>query len=275
MLWNASRPLPVKAKVTIGSPPPCRLKSLLGVLDVGARQRRVVLDDPVAVRVRSVGVGLLVADDEDALGDVQHLGVGPLLVAEIGERGLAALGRLPVVERLLARLVERVEARGVGRVVVAVVLRLALGGSLDRLVEARDRPLGARVLVRVGLAVLVEDVRFPVVEEELGGRADLLGGALGVLDTGQVDLDLVAAGEEQLRLGDAEGVDALAHDVERALERLLGDLRLLRRRLALVDELHAALEVEPELRVPAGDGEDRPGDEPEDQQQDEGGAAAF
>ena len=45
------------------------------------------------------------------------------------------------------------------------------------------------------------------------------GGALGVVDAGQVDLDLVLTGARQLRLGDAELVDALAHDVEGALER--------------------------------------------------------
>ena len=61
---------------------------------------------------------------------------------------------------------------------------------------------------------------LPVVEVQLGGRADLLRGALGVLDAGQADLDLVVARALELGLGDAERVDALAHDVERAVERL-------------------------------------------------------
>ena len=119
-----------------------------------------------------------------------------------------------------------------------------------------------------------QDVLLPVVEEELGRRADLLGGALGVLDAGQVDLDLVLAGARELRLGDAEGVDAVAHDVERALQRLGGDLRLLRR-LALVDELDAALQVEAELRRLGQDRRGRPCDQTEDDQQDEQVAAAF
>ena len=248
---------------------------LLRVADVGARQRRVVLDDPVAVGLGRVRAGLLVAHDEDALGDLEHLGVRPLLLAEVLERGLARVRRSAVVVRLLGLLVERVEARGVGGVVVAVDLRLALGGLLDGVVEARDRLTAVGVLVRVRLAVLVEDVGFPVVEEQLGGGADLLRGALGVLDARQVDLDLRVAGLQQLRLGDAEGVDALAHDLQRALERLLRDGRLLGRRLALVDELDAALEVEAELGVLLRDDVERPGDQAEDDQQDEERAAAF
>ena len=82
--------------------------------------------------------------------------------------------------------------------------RRALRRLLDRLVEPA---IGCRVLavdVRVRLALRVEEVGLPVVEEQLGGRADLLGGALGVLDARQVDLDLVGAGLVDLRLGDAE-----------------------------------------------------------------------
>ena len=166
---------------------------------------------------------------------------------EAVERLLARRARQAVVERLLGGLVERVEARGGGRLTGRRHLDVALGGALDRVVEAGDRLLPAVDLGVVGLAVLVEDVRFPVVEEELGGGADLARGALGVLDARQVDLDLVLARARDLRLGDAEGVDAVAHDVQRALQRLGVDRRLLGR-LALVDELDAALEVEAELR---------------------------
>ncbi len=185
------------------------------------------------------------------------------------ERGLARLRRLAVVERLLGLLVERVEARRVGGAVVAVALRVALGGLEDRAVEARDRRPAVGVLVRVRPAVLVEDVGFPVVEEQLGGGADLLGGALGVVLARQVDLDLVLAGLEQLRLGHAEGVDAVAHDVQRPLERLAGDRGLLGGRLALVDELDAALEVQAELGVLPGDHVEGRGEQAEHDQQDE------
>ncbi len=248
---------------------------LLRVLDVRAGERRVVGDHPPAVGVRRLGGGLLVAHHEDALGHLEDLRVRALLRGQVLALGLAALGRQPVVQRPVRRLVERVEARAVGGVVVAVGLRLAAGGALDRVLEAGDRLLGVRVLVRVRPAVLVEDVRFPVVEEQLGRGADLALRVLGVLDAWEVDLDLVVAGEQQLGLGDAERVDALAHDVERVLQRLLRDRRLLRRRLARVDQLHAALQVEAEHRVPARDRVDGPRDQREDGQQDEERAAAF
>ena len=82
--WNALRPLSVKSNVTIGPPPPLLVEVLLGVLDVGAGQRRVVLDDPPAVRGRRLLAvladrALLVADDEDADGDLEDLGVLALL----------------------------------------------------------------------------------------------------------------------------------------------------------------------------------------------------
>ena len=38
------------------------------------------------------------------------------------------------------------------------------------------------------------------------------------LTSGSDDVDLVVAGALDLRLGDAEAVDALAHDVDRAVE---------------------------------------------------------
>ena len=125
-----------------------------------------------------------------------------------------------------------------------------------------------RVQVRVGLALVVEDVRFPVVEEQLGGGADLPGGVLGVLDAREVDLDLVLAGSEELGLGDAELVDALLHQVDRALHRVGVD-RLLGGRLRPVDELNTALQVETEHRRLGGDDGDRAADEGDDDEQDE------
>jgi hypothetical protein len=97
----------------------------------------------------------------------------------------------------------------------------------------------------------------------------------GVLDAGEVDLDLAAADQRQLRLGDAERVDALAHDLQRPVQGLLVDLRLLRRGLALVDELDAALEVQAELGLLGRDDHRGGGDQPEDQEQDEQRAAAI
>ena len=97
--------------------------------------------------------------------------------------------------------------------------------------------------------------------------------ALGVLDAGEADRDLVAAEPLDLGLGDAERVDALAHDVDRAVDRLGRDLAL-RRGLALVDELDAALEVEAEARLLGRDHDHRRGQEAEHQQDHEEVASA-
>ena len=184
---------------------------------------------------------------------------------------------LRVLERLLGDLVERVEARrgggdaGVGRRLTSVHLPACLTAA-QRPVIGCWPPLTS---VSVRPALRVEDVRFPVVEVQLGGGADLLGGAVGVRDAREVDLDLLAAEQLQLRLGDAERVDAVAHDLQRAVQRLLVDRRLLRGRLALVDELDAALEVQAELRRLRRDDHRGGGDQSEDQEQDEQRAAAI
>ena len=247
---------------------------LLGVLDVRARQAWVVADDPEPVRGRRRRAGLLVAQHEHAGLNLDDLGALLLRVAQALQRGLARLVGQAVVERLLGDLVERVEARAGRGLAVLGHRDLALGRALDRVVEAGHRLLAAVDLGGVGLAVLVEDVLLPVVEEELGGRADLVGGALGVVDARQVDLDLIVAGTGELGLGDAERVDAIAHDVQRALQRLGRDLRLLGR-LALVDEPDTTLEIEAELRRVGEENGRGARDQPEDDQQDEQMAAAF
>ena len=89
-------------------------------------------------------------------------------------------------------------------------------------------------------------LRLEVVEVELGGGPDPIDRAVGVLDVGQADLDLVGADAGDLGLGDAEGVDAVADDLDRAVDVLAGDLGHLRGRPALVDELGAAAQVEAE-----------------------------
>ena len=85
---------------------------LLRVLDVGAREARVVADDPEAVGVGRVGGRLLVAQDEHAGLDLDDLG---LRLLRRRSRPSSASARdspgMPVVERLLGDLVERVEAR--------------------------------------------------------------------------------------------------------------------------------------------------------------------
>ena len=247
---------------------------LLGVLDVRARQARVVAHDPEPVRRRRLRVALLVAQDEHARLDLDDLRARLLRGAEALERSLARLVGQAVVERLLGDLVKGVEARAGRGLAVLRHRDLALRRLLDRVVKTGDRLLTAVDLRRIGLAALVEDVLLPVVEEQLRRRADLLRGALGVLDARQVDLDLILARPVELGLGDAERVDAVAHDVQRALQRLCGDLRLLGR-LALIDEPDAALEVEPELRRVREENRHRTRDQPEDDQQDQQVAAAL
>ena len=118
-----------------------------------------------------------------------------------------------------------------------------LGGGED----AADRLALVRVLVRVGLAVLVEEVGFPVVEVQLGSGADLVGQILRVLETRDVDFNLVVTRLEKLSFGDTELVDALLHKVERTRHGIWRD-RLLSRWLRLIDELRAALEIQAKNR---------------------------
>jgi len=93
--------------------------------------------------------------------------------------------------------------------------------------------------------------------------------------TSQPDLDLVGAGALDLGLGDAELVDALADDVHGAVERVLRHLGLLRRGLALVDELDAALEVEALLGGLGHDDHEGRDQQAQDHQQDEAVASAV
>jgi hypothetical protein len=253
---------------------------LLGVLDLGAVERRVVVEDEVGVGC-ALGrlVGLLGLDDDRARVDLDDLGVRRLALArKLGDEvGLGVLrpGDEPV-RRGRAEEVVLV----VGRVVV-VVDRRALGGALDRVVEREAghlpglRAAGDVGVARIGLEVGPEDVLLPVVEEELGHLADLLLRPLRVLDVGQADRDLVAARALDLRLGDAELVDALAHDVDGAVDRVLRDLGLGGGRLGLVDELDAPLEVESQPRLLRRDDDGRGGDQARDEEQDQPVAAAI
>ena len=126
---------------------------------------------------------------------------------------------------------------------------------LDRLAADRDRRPGER--------------RLEVEELELRGRADDLGGRLRILDAGELDDDLVVALRADLGLRDAELVDAVPHDLDRALEVLLGELAV-RRRNRLQRDLEAALQVEAERRLlverRARDREQRDADERRDEQ---------
>ncbi len=203
------------------------LRLALRVLRVLVRRTRrgvVVGQQVLAVRGRVV------------LALAERLLVGADRQAVRAEQVVLVAGGVVLLVGLFRR---QVRAR---RHVVLLGLRLLLRSHLGGLVER----LGARVRgVRPAVA---EYVRLPVVELELRRRAHLVDGALRVLHVRQADRDLVAAGALDLGLGDAQGVGALADRVERVVERLRGDRRDLRRRLALVDELGAALQVKAQAR---------------------------
>jgi hypothetical protein len=231
---------------------------LLGVLDVGAAQDRIVVEHVPLVGLLLGLVGLLGPDDDRALVDLRDLelrvGDAERAVRRLAQRRLAV--GLQRRQRLLGTADDRLLLLGdavvLARVrVQRVFVRRPLGGDLQRLEQrtgggtGAGRPIARHVGVgRVRQAVVAEDVLLPVVEEHLGDLADLALGFGRVLDVRQVDVDLVGSGAQDLRLRDAELVDALAHDVQRALERVAGDLGGELGRLGLVDEADAALEIQ-------------------------------
>ena len=79
-------------------------------------------------------------------------------------------------------------------------------------------------------------------EPELGGGADQVEGSLLLVDAGELHDDRVALPGD-LRLGHAEGVDAVADDLDRLVEGLVAG-----RLGGLEHHRHAALEVEAQLR---------------------------
>ncbi len=248
--------------------------ALLGVRDVGSAERRTVADHPPTVGLRGVGLSalLLVAQHDDARRHFENLRARPLLVGQTVQELFAVALVGPTIEQLVRELVERVVA---GARVWILVERRAFGGALDGVVLPGDGALAAIDEIGIRPAILVEDVRFPVVENHLGGGADLLGHAIRVFDAGKVDFKLILAGNQQFRLGDAELVDAVAHDLQRALKRFFGDHRYLLGRLGPVDQLHAALKIEAQAGLPGSDDRDRNGDQPENGEQDEKAPAAI
>ena len=130
---------------------------------------------------------------------------------------------------------------------VEEVVRRSVGGSRAALTAQEveqtisgDRPLGAD---RGPDEVLLE-----VEELELRGLPDQLGGLLRIGDAGELDDDLVVALLADLGLGDAELVDAVPHDVHRAIEVLVGE-RVALGRNGFQHHLEPALEIEAERRT--------------------------
>ena len=146
-------------------------------------------------------------DDDRALRDAEHL---------------AALGHLRVLprEELLARADRPFEH-------AAVLGEEVVGG---RALRRRAAPAAQELEERIGRdGALSADGRagqvlLEVEELELGRLPDQLGGLLGVGDAGELDDDLVAALLAKLGLRDAELVDAVPHDVDGAIEVVVGQL---------------------------------------------------
>ena len=230
---NALRPLSEKSIVTIGGPPAPFSKVCSGFLmSEPLRTGLSLMTHQLSTWPRCWSTGRRSSSRSTMMpsgtSSTSARSVSFCDVEVLTQRLLVLLGA-PVEQRRVRLVVERVPKAG-GRVVV-VDLRRALRRALDRVVETA-RLLTPVDLLRVGLAVRVEDVRLPVVKVHLGRRADLIGGALGVLDARQADVDLVPTGLQQLWLRHPERVHALAHDVQSPLQRLRRNRWLLRRRLA-------------------------------------------
>ena len=149
-----------------------------------------------------------------------------------------------------------------GRVRAVLDERLLAGEeSVERLLGNRE----ALCADRRGL-----EVRLQVEELELGRLAEDLDHLLRVLQPREVDHDLVVALCADLGLRDAQSIDAVAQDLDRAVE--VGLLqRPVRRRYRLERHLEPALEVEAERRLllerRAGKGDQSDGDQAGDDQQ--------
>ena len=159
-------------------------------------------------------------DDDHVLGHGQH------------PRALGHLSLLAVLLDVLRREELRARLRRADDDLALGLLPLVLG--LDEVERRRRRPSWLRLLrrerskievVRDREALEVErdardQVALQVVELELRGLADQLRGALLVVDAGQLDDDLVAALLADLRLGDADAVDAVVDDRRPIVEDL-------------------------------------------------------
>ncbi len=280
-----------------------RRVGLFGVGDVVARERRVVLQREPAGLGGFVDLAVLFGgvfgDQDRALGDFDDDPVfGQFLAGRADVE--VFLGELGAGQQLVLGVVgEEVEAGPGDRAlffaaVDRFLFRGELGGRVGGRVGAGDDqllgleafgvPTGGfpflfegfersrrRLLTGMGAdhGLGADQVRLPVVEVELGGAADLFGGAVGIGDAGQADGDLVVAEAGHFGLGDAELVDPLFDDVDRVFDVFTGDRFTFVGRLTLVNELEAALEVEAELRFLDSDDDARGDHEPEHEQQNE------
>ena len=238
---NFFSPAPVNCIVTIGWFD-LRVEVLPGTaqLEVGARHlrdlRRVVVQQVPQPRGRRPDARADVVrgtrDDDGARGYGEQLEPFRHLAAVLAQRH--RLGR----DRARGELFLRVEE--------PVLLRRSL--CRKRLLTCEQRV--HRVLRDWGAAGVDRGrckIRLEVEELELRRLADDLRRGSGILDAGQLNRDLIVALLANLGLGDAEPVDAVAHDRDRAVEVGLRQRPVLRQH-GLQRHLEPALKIEAECR---------------------------
>src|SRR5262249_48190212 len=142
----------------------------------------------------------------------------------------------------------------------------------DRVVVAAEGGLAAGDVRRRWVG---DDVRLPVVEVELRRLADLLARPGRIGDVRQPDPDRVRADPGDLRLGDAERVGPLPDDLDRPVDVVAADGRVLRGRSGLEDQLGAALQIEAQGRLLGRHDDARPDHEQGHEGQNEDVASAI
>ncbi len=208
---------------------------------------RVVVEEVVVVLLRVLDADPGADDLADAAGDDdgarRHTEDLPVL------RELALLDALLCDDLALQESVAIVDRAGDQLLVLVEQVPGRLGVLLDERLLSR-KELVERLL-RGGEAAGVRrrrKVGLEVEELELRRLAEDADHAVGVLDARKVDHDLVVALLADLGLGNAEPVDAVAQDLDRAVE--VGLLqRPVRRRHRLQRHLEPALQIEPERRL--------------------------
>ncbi len=227
--------------------PGAEVRPRLVALEVVSGQLRDGVGRVVRLVLEEVVVGRPRRGHADARADRGVVGAGEDDLALRHRVELRALGLLAaeLLEQVLLRLARAAEALLVLRVQVPLGRRPGLGRLL--LARQERQELRRGVDLTVGARRRRQGVSLQVEELQLGGLADDLGGAPRIVDAGELDGDLVGALARDDRLGDADLVDALPHDLDRAVEIVLRDLPTLRR-LRLEDDLEPALQVEAQGR---------------------------
>ena len=219
---------------------------------------RAVGDDARSLRPAGADDGVLPTSDDDHLvRNGEHL-------ALLGPLGGNAVGLRLRVERAVHDAL---------RVLVEDVVRARRALCGLRL-DAREQRVQRRELD--GLSAdrdrRARERRLEVVELEPGRLPDDVRCGLRVAHARKLDDDLVVALRPDFGLGDSETVDAAPHDLDGALEVLLGQIAV-RRRNRLQRDLESSLEVEPQRRTllhrRSGNDEQRHADQRSDQKPDD------